>query len=106
MFVSFLADSIQHSSIKVYLSAVHSLYIKQGFPDPLLNCRRLQRALSGVKNSQGSLLAEHLPITDGLLLVIHRALDLKSFNHCAFWAACMLGFFGFLVCAAEFTVLI
>ena len=103
LFVSFLADSIQHSSIKVYLSAVHSLHIEQGFPDPLLNCPRLQRVLSGVKHSQGSLPAQRLPITDSLLLVIHQALDLKSFDHCAFWAACMLGFIGFL-CAAEFTV--
>ena len=43
LFVSFLADSIQHSSIKVSLSAVRSLHIEQGFPDPLLNCLRLQR---------------------------------------------------------------
>ena len=31
LFVAFLADSIQHSSIKVYLSAVRSLHIEQGF---------------------------------------------------------------------------
>ena len=103
LFVSFLADSNQHSSIKVYLSAVRSLHIEQGFPDPLLNCLRLQRVLRGVKRSQGSSAAQRLPITDSLLLVIHRALDLKFFDHCAFWAACMLGYFGFLR-AAEFTV--
>ena len=103
LFVSFLADSIQHSSIKVYLSAVRSLHIKQGFPDPLLNCLRLQRVLRGVKRSQGAPAARRLPITDSLLLVIHRALDLTNFDHCAFWAACMLGYFGFLR-AAEFTV--
>ena len=103
LFVSFLADSIQHSSIKVYLSAVRSLHIEQGFPDPLLNCWRLQRVLRGVKRSQGSLAARRLPITDSLLLVVYRALDLNIFHHCAFWAACMLGYFGFLR-AAEFTV--
>ena len=59
--------------------------------------------LTGVKCSQGSPAAWRLPITDSLLLVIHRALDLNIFYHCAFWAACMLGYFGFL-CAAEFTV--
>ena len=89
--------------IKVYLSAVRSLHIEQGFPDPLLNCLRLQRVLRGVKRSQGSPAAQRLPITDSLLLVIHRALDPKFFDHCAFWAACMLGYFGFLR-AAEFTV--
>ena len=103
LFVSFLADSIQHSSIKVYLSAVRSLHIEEGFPDPLLNCLQLQQVLRGVKHSQGALAAWRLPITDSLLLVIHRALDLTNFDHCAFWAACMLGYFGFLR-AAEFTV--
>ena len=58
--------------------------------------------LRGVKRSQGSPAARQLPITDSLLLVIHRALDLNIFHHCAFWAACMLGYFGFLR-AAEFT---
>ena len=96
LFVSFLADSIQHSSIKVYFSAVRSLNIEQGFPDPLLNCLRLQQVLRGVKRSPGSPAAQRLPITDSLLLVIHRALDLKFFDHCAFWAACLLGYFGFL----------
>ena len=96
LFVSFLADSIQHSSIKVYLSAVRSLHIEQGFPDPLHNCLRLQGVLRVFKHSQGSPAARHLPITDSLLLVIHRALDLNIFYYCAFWAACMLGSFGFL----------
>ena len=103
LFVSFPADSIQHSSIKVYLSAVRSLHIEQGFPDPLLNCLRLQRVLRGVKRSQGSPAGQRLPITDSLLLVIHRALDLKIFDYCAFWAACLLGYFGFLR-TAELTV--
>ena len=79
------------------------MHIEQDFPDPLLNCLRLQRVIRGVKRSQGSPAAQRLPITDSLLLVIHRALDLKVFDHCAFWAACMLGYFGFLR-AAEFTV--
>ena len=103
LFVSFLADSIQYSLIKVNLSAVRSLHIEQGFPDPLLNCLRLQRVLRGVKRSQSYPAAQHPPITDSLLLVIHCVLDLKIFYHCAFWAACLLGYFGFLR-AAKFTV--
>ena len=102
MFVCFISGRFD-SSIKVYLSAVHSLHSEQGFPDPMLNCLRLQRVLRGVKHSQGSPAARRLPITDSLLLVIHRALDLNIFYHCTFWAACMLGYFGFLR-AAEFTV--
>ena len=36
-----LADSLNHSSIKVYLSAVRSLHIDNGLADPLLNCLQL-----------------------------------------------------------------
>ena len=36
--VPFLANSVQHSTIMVYLPAVRSLHIDQGFPDPLVDC--------------------------------------------------------------------
>ena len=44
-FCSHLADRLHHSSIKVYLSAIRSLHIDQGFPDPLVNSLQLQRLL-------------------------------------------------------------
>ena len=37
------------------------------------------------------------------MMVIFRALDLTHMDHCMFWAACNLAYFGFL-CSAEFTV--
>ena len=99
LFVSFLADSIQHSSIKVYLFAVRSLHIERGFPDPLLNCLRLQRVLRGVKRSQGSSAARRFPITDSLLLVIHRALDLTIiFLSLRFLRSLHAGLFWFSPC--------
>jgi len=101
-FVTFLERTIQHSSIKVYLSGVRALHIEQGFPEPLMNCLRLQRVVRGIKRCQGSP-SLRLPITDDLMLVIWRSLDLRLPDHCMFWAACSLGYFGFL-CASEFTV--
>lgn len=103
LFATFLARSIQHSSIKVYLSGVRALHIEQGFADPLVNCLRLQRVIRGIKRSQGSPSSNRLPITDSLMLVIWKSLDLHLADHCMFWAACTLGYFGFLR-AAEFTV--
>ena len=41
-FASFLADSLHHSSIKVYLSVVWSLHIDNGLHDPLVNYLQLQ----------------------------------------------------------------
>ena len=103
LFVSFLADSIQHASIKVYLSAIRSLHIEQGFPDPLPNCLRLQRVMRGIKRSQGSPVAARLPITDSLMMVIRQSLNVTLHDHCMVWAACTLAYFGFLR-SAEFTV--
>ena len=48
-FASLLADNLTHTSIKVYLSAVHSLHIDHGLSDPFVNCLRLQRLLRGIK---------------------------------------------------------
>ena len=103
LFATFLAARIQHSSIKVYLSGVRALHIEQGFSDPLANCLHLQRVVCGMKCSQGSS-SSHLAITDDLMLVIWWSLaDLRLPDHLMFWAACSLGYFGFLR-ASEFTV--
>ena len=87
----------------MYLSAVRSLHIEHGFPDPLLNCPRLQRVVRGIKRLQGSASSARLPVTDSIMLVIFNSLDLTLPDHCMFWAACTLAYFGFLR-VSEFTV--
>lgn len=99
-----LAESIRHPSIKVYLSAVRSLHIEQGMPDPLLNCLQLQRVLKGIKRVQGAnISATRLPVSPEVLSIVRAGLNLSSFDDCMLWAACTLAYFGFLR-SAEFTV--
>ena len=91
-FASLLADNLNYSSIKVYLSAVCSLHIDHGLPDPLVNCLCLQHLLRGIKQVQSPASPRRLPITVDLLQAIQRCLDLSTRDHLMLWAACRLGF--------------
>ena len=93
---TFLADSLRAASIKVYLSAVYSLHIEYGFPDPVLNFPHLQRVVRAIKCLQGSASSEQPSITNSIMLVIFNSFDLALPDHCMFWAACTLAYFGFL----------
>ena len=94
LFATFLAGSLQHSSIKVYLFGMRALHIKQGFADPLHNCLRLQRVICGTKRTQGSPSSSCLPITDDLILVIWKCLNLQLPDHCMFWGDACWGILG------------
>ena len=93
-FCSHLADRLHHSSIKVYLSAIRSLHIDQGFPDSLVNSLQLQRLLPGIKRHQGSTLPQRQSVTADFMRIIQHSLDNHNSEHVMLWGACCLGFFG------------
>ena len=104
LFATLLANTVQYSTSKVYLSAVaHCILSKAlqilwltacGYNDYLEESRELK--VIPPRYAFQLLMAL-------CMMVIFRALDLSLPHHCMFWAACNLVYFGFLR-SAEFTV--
>ena len=102
-FASQLAnESLSHSTIKGYISAVRHLQIAAGLPDPAIpNMPKLGGVLKGIKSLQAKSLPtkrNRFPITPSILLRICGVWELQGISHdqIMLWAAVTLSFFGVL----------
>ena len=94
-----MARSVQHSTIKTYLSAVKHHHSSNGLELNLSKFFRLQLVLRGIKRSQGVHTRVRRPITLGLLNLFYQLLNVKYTDNrdsLMIWAAMTLAFFGFL----------
>ena len=101
-FASFLADQgLAPQTGKGYLSAIQSMQISLGLPDPreqssLPLLKRVQAGISQVHARKGTLARIHLPITAHVLEQIGRKLRNSANSHkVPLWAIACTAFFGF-----------
>ena len=82
------------SSIQQYLNVIRLLHLESGYDNPLADNWMLKSVLQGIKRVKGNSVAHKEPITPDLLLAFHRRLKLSDPRQSAFWAACLILFFG------------
>ena len=94
-YVAFLGNNLSPSSIKGYLNAVRLLHLEGGFANPMIENWELNMIQRGILRQKGAPPKQKLPITVPILLDIYNTLSNSPADR-AFWAACLIAYYGFL----------
>ncbi len=92
MYATFLARTLNPSSIGSYLNVIKSMHEEQGYDNPL-NDWNLKMLKRGIHRNLGKPPCQKLPITPQILLSIYSMLDLSLPRIRAFWAASLVAFY-------------
>ena len=104
LYVTHLAQTRAHSTIRTYLAGVRHMHVISGLGNPLDNKLKLNLVLKGINRVKLRPSYPRLPVTPPILCAIKRSLEAQpGFENIMLWAACCTAFFGFMRCA-EFTV--
>ena len=95
-YVAFLARSLKPLSVNCYLNIVRIMHLEAGFENPLKDNFELQLICRGVARQLGTPPIQKLPLTVEILEKIVTKLDFSLSSDLAFWAACLIAFYGML----------
>ena len=94
LYAAYLARTLKFSSIKQYLGIIGLMHKEFGLDNTLIGNWQLSSLLTGVKRVHGNAPKQKLPINFDILRGIHSQLDLTYSVDAAFWAICLVAFFG------------
>ena len=95
-YLAFLARSLNPSSIGGYLNVIRILHVSVGLENPLQDNWELDMLKKAFARLKGSPPVQKFPITLTILAQISSLLNFSSPTDLCFWAALLIGFFGFL----------
>ena len=95
-YLAFLARRLSANSIPNYLNVVRLLHLQSGYKNPLDDNFEVGLIKKGIRREKGVPPVQKAPITVPILRKIRATLDLDKPSDLAFWAACVLGFHGFM----------
>lgn len=95
-YLAYLARKLSASSIPNYLNVVRLIHLQAGFDNPLQDNFEVTMIKKGINREKGIPPIQKLPITVAILRDIYNLLNLTKPADLAFWAACIIGFLGFM----------
>jgi hypothetical protein len=95
-YLAYLAKKLSAASIPGYMNVVRLLHMEAGLVNPLAGNWELDLIKRGIRRQLGKPPKQKLPITLDLLRVMYGSLNLSDPQEVSFWAAMLIGFFGFL----------
>jgi integrase len=95
-YVAHLAGRISPGTIPGYLNVIRLLHMEAGLSNPLDHNWELALVKKGINRLKGKPPIQKLPLTLDILKLIFATLNPKLPADAAFWAAILIGFYGFL----------
>ena len=95
-YVAHLARSYAPRTVDIYMNIIRIIHEEAGVGNPLMANYEVKMVKKGLARLKGQPPKQKAPVTVPLLLKLFSTLDLEKSSELAFWAATLIGFYGYL----------